>query len=306
MPRITVITPCYNDGRFLEEAIKSLSSEQYPGLFEQIIVDDGSTDPETRRVLSECESRGIKIYYQPNGGAASARNVAIIAANSSYILPLDCDNKIDPEVFIEALEFMDQHPEVDVVHTYAQYFGEKEGLWSVEPFNLLKLIQKNYIDTCALIRKSALLDVGMYDEHSQFRGFDDWRLWIKMGIARKGFHLLPRIGFYYRYRKDSLSLTKVKSRYFSCVEEVYKNYGQKTLSVLKEDGYKISDILGPEIYFQWFTYWRSLLCKMNIVRFMKSICRFSRAFQLSFLLLLLRFFRFLIVLTPYWRVKRLF
>lgn len=304
MSKITVVIPCYNDGRFLKEALESVSSEHYPGLFEQIVVDDGSTDPETRRVLSDFEERGINVLYQSNGGSASARNAGIRVAHGRYILPLDCDNKIDPEVFIEAMEFMDQHPEVDVVHTYARYFGEKEGIWTVETFNLRKLIKKNYIDTCALIRTSALIDVGMYENHSQYRGLEDWVLWIKMGIARKRFHLLPHIGFYYRARHDSISQTEVRSCYYARVEEVFQKFGRQILSVLKEDGYQSQDILIHDMYPLLFSYWRSLTLSRQFGRASRSMYKFSHVAQGSFLSMSIRFLRFLVVLTPYWSVKR--
>lgn len=100
MPRISVIIPCFNDGKYIEEALASLQLERNQGKLEVIIVNDGSTDGLTLDTLNRIRGRGISVIEQVNQGPAVARSTGIQQAAGDYILPLDSDNKIDPDVFL--------------------------------------------------------------------------------------------------------------------------------------------------------------------------------------------------------------
>lgn len=93
MAQVSIITPCLNGARFLNECIESVlaqTSEQW----EWIIVDDGSTDGSRRIVEELCrvEKRAKLLSTQGRQGAAVARNLGIQAAASRYIAFLDCDD----------------------------------------------------------------------------------------------------------------------------------------------------------------------------------------------------------------------
>lgn len=205
MIRISVITPCYNDGCFLEEALQSVQSDKYGAYFEHIIVNDGSTDAFTLQKLSDLEAGGYTVIHQPNQGPAVARNTAIKVAKGDYILPLDSDNKIIPEVFVEAMEILDANKNIDVIHTYFQYFGSKNWINEGHDFDLVSILHNNKIDTCTLIRKSALQKVGFYSNYMSRSGVEDWELWVKMGISGSKFVRLKKVGFYYRVRSNSVT-----------------------------------------------------------------------------------------------------
>ena len=204
---ISVIIPCFNQGIFLEEAISSLNIHKYTNLFEVIVVNDGSTDAITLTKLSELSSRGIQILNQDNLGLAAARNAGVQHSKCKYVLPLDCDNKIVPEIFIEAAKLMEQNAGIDMVYTDAYYFGQREGEWVVGPFDGKKLLFDNYVDACTLIRKSTLLELGMYETEMPFMGHEDWELWVNFYLNNKHIVYLPKKGFYYRVRQDSMSVT---------------------------------------------------------------------------------------------------
>jgi len=102
MALISIITACYNQGNFLKEAFASIELEKHKNVFEHIVINDGSTDPETIEILREFENRGVKVIHQQNKGLGAARNAGIKISKGKYILPLDCDNKIEPSVMIEA------------------------------------------------------------------------------------------------------------------------------------------------------------------------------------------------------------
>lgn len=203
VPRISIITPCYNQGEYLLEAVHSLAGID-PGLYELIIVNDGSTDVRTIEILKKLQSSGYKIIFQENKGLGGARNTAVRLAKGEFILPLDSDNKIRKEYLVKGAAIMDAHPNVGVVYGNAEYFGSKTGIWSPGPFNLQKLMLANYIDACALIRKSILDEVGGYDEKMEFMGWEDWDLWLRICFKGYDLYYLNEVLFDYRFLENSM------------------------------------------------------------------------------------------------------
>jgi glycosyltransferase involved in cell wall biosynthesis len=94
MPKVTVVIPCYNDGRYIDDAVDSILHQTYKGL-DIIIVNDGADDKYTARLLSDFirpKTRVIHVNYR-NPGAA--RNHGIRDTDSKYILTLDADDKFE-------------------------------------------------------------------------------------------------------------------------------------------------------------------------------------------------------------------
>ena len=95
MAKVSVIIPCYNQGAYLNEAVESILAQSYRD-FEIIVVNDGSTDEETNRLLSGYDRQQTRVLHTENQGLSSARNNGIREAQGEYILPLDADDRIDP------------------------------------------------------------------------------------------------------------------------------------------------------------------------------------------------------------------
>jgi glycosyltransferase involved in cell wall biosynthesis len=207
MPLISIITACYNQGNFLKEAFTSIELEKHKNIFEHIVINDGSTDEETIKICNELESQGVKVIHQQNKGLGAARNAGIKISTGKYILPLDSDNKIDPEIMIEAAQKMEQNEKINVVYTDAKYFGARNNDWIVGEFSIPKMLFCNFIDACALIRKSILDEDNCYDGDMPAMGHEDWELWVRISLTKNGFYYFRRFGFYYRVREDSMSAT---------------------------------------------------------------------------------------------------
>lgn len=95
MTSISVLVPCYNDGRWIVECIASIQGQTYPA-YEIIIVDDGSTDAETKAALESLKTvPRVTVLEKPNGGVSSARNLALSAAKGDYVLFLDADDYLE-------------------------------------------------------------------------------------------------------------------------------------------------------------------------------------------------------------------
>ncbi len=204
MTKITIVIPCYNHGHFLLEALDSLKQCNQE-LYTVIIVNDGSTDTDTLRILQNLKEEGYFIYDQTNKGLANARNQGINLAQTPFILPLDCDNKIRPNYLTKSIEILTTQPNVAVVYSDVHYFGEQDLVWALPDFDLVHLLVRNYIDACAVYRKSVWQAVGGYDEHIPDRlGYEDWDFWLSIAAQGGEFYHLPEVAFDYRVRSDSM------------------------------------------------------------------------------------------------------
>ncbi|MFM7367213.1 MAG: glycosyltransferase family 2 protein, partial [Sphaerospermopsis kisseleviana] len=85
-PKVSVIIPLYNQGNYILETIFSIKDSSYKNV-EIIVVNDGSTDPQTNKVFGTLKDV-IKIF-KPNGGLSSARNAGIKACSGDFIMLLD-------------------------------------------------------------------------------------------------------------------------------------------------------------------------------------------------------------------------
>ena len=203
---VSVITPCYNAGEFLRDAVDSVRAiTDTP--HELIVVDDGSTDAETLAYLDELRAAGTMVLDQRNSGPASARNTGVRNSSGEFLLFLDSDNMIKREFLVEALAAMRSNPEVGVVYARPVFFGiqEQEPRFEVLPFSLDRLLVGNFIDMCSVVRRSAWKSVGGLDEDRRLTGREDWEFWIRVARAGWGFHLVDKELFHYRVREDSLT-----------------------------------------------------------------------------------------------------
>lgn len=103
---VSIITPLYNSERFVAKTIESVLAQTYPH-WEMVVVDDGSKDngPAIVASYAEADSR-IRLYHQPNGGCASARNHGLREAHGRYLVFLDSDDYWDSTFLEEQLHFM--------------------------------------------------------------------------------------------------------------------------------------------------------------------------------------------------------
>jgi glycosyltransferase involved in cell wall biosynthesis len=199
---ISIIIPCYNQGLYIQDALDSLKKCD-PRLYEVIIINDGSSDNYTNEYLKRLSENGYHVIFQENKGLGEARNVGIAHSKGQYILPLDADNKILPAYLEDSFRIFSKEKETAVVYGNAGYFGQKTGVLKPGHFNLQRMMLGNYIDACAVIRKSVLEEVGYYD-NMQIMGFEDWDLWLRIAFKEYKFHYIDKVLFEYRVSANSM------------------------------------------------------------------------------------------------------
>jgi len=203
-PKISIIIPCYNMGAYLQETIDSVSSYPNPNDYEIIIVNDGSTDIPTLELLKKLEQQGFFVLNQENQGLAKARNNGIKLAKGKYILPLDADNKIRHNYISESIKLLEQNENIDVIYGNKQHFDEENKLVNVSDFDFTLLCTKNYIDACAVYRKSIWNKVSGYDENMPVMGYEDWDFWLRIALQGARFYHINEVTFDYRVRGNSM------------------------------------------------------------------------------------------------------
>ena len=190
--KISIVIPCYNQGAMLRQALASIEQVRNQNLLEVIVVDDGSSEVETKQILSEVMQAGYCVVSQSNRGLGAARNAGIRRAKGEFILPLDSDNRLRDAYLNEAVSLLRREATMDVIYSDAEYFGERSGRWHVPEFDLLLLVRTNFIDTCALFRKTLWEEVGGYDEHMPSMGWEDWDFWLRVAAHGGTFSIFRR------------------------------------------------------------------------------------------------------------------
>ncbi|MFN3781956.1 MAG: glycosyltransferase family 2 protein, partial [Candidatus Kapaibacteriota bacterium] len=201
LPLVSVIIPCYNLAQYLPEAVESVVKQTFTD-WECIIVNDGSTDDTSdvaREIISKYTDKKIYLLEKENGGPAEARNFGIRHSKGKFILPLDADDLIHPTFLEKTVNVLLTNPNIHIVYTDLQEFGERNNLVIARNWNPAILPFQNHLNYCSLFRRQVWEIVGGYNT----LGYEDWDFWI--GCAEKGFSALriPEPLLAYRIRKVS-------------------------------------------------------------------------------------------------------
>lgn len=222
MPKVSVIIPCFNQGLYLDEAVDSVLAQTFQD-FEILVVDDGSTDAETIKMLKDYARPRTRVIHTDNQGLSAARNNGIREAQGAYILPLDADDKIGKGYLEDAVRVLDQYPETGIVYCEASYFGVRGGRWDLPEYSLDKIMNHNVIFCTALFRKADWAAVGGYNVNMVY-GWEDWDFWLSLIHRGLKVYRIPKIHFYYRLREASMVHTMDEERQFFMRFHAYLNH----------------------------------------------------------------------------------
>ncbi|TVP61463.1 MAG: glycosyltransferase [Nodularia sp. (in: Bacteria)] len=122
-PRITIITPSYNQGHFIEETIRSVVTQDYPNL-EYIIIDGGSRD-NTVEIIQQYEKFITYWVSEPDNGQTHAINKGLAKATGEIIAYLNSDDYYLPGTFFKVAEYFRQFPDTDLLNGRCRYVNEQ-------------------------------------------------------------------------------------------------------------------------------------------------------------------------------------
>jgi glycosyltransferase involved in cell wall biosynthesis len=231
-PLISVVIPCYNDGIYLPETISHLKKQTLQD-FEVIIVNDGSTDGNTLKILDELSKEGINVLHKENGRMSSARNHGVKYAKGTYIAALDADDYYDPSFFQKAVDILKSQEHTAVVTSYIQLFGEFRKVAKPRGGNEYNFLFSSQCPACAMVRKHCWDEVGGYDEAMK-NGYEDWEFYIR--ITQKGWtiHVIPEKLLFYRQTQKSTHKNDTLPNRSSLVSYIVEKHKDWYISKLKE------------------------------------------------------------------------
>ncbi|MBS1526325.1 MAG: glycosyltransferase [Bacteroidetes bacterium] len=188
-PKITVLMPAYNAGKYIREAINSVLAQTYRD-FELLIINDGSMDDTAGIVLSYYDPR-IVLVNKEHAGIAAALNTGLRLAEAPYIARFDADDICLPNRLETQLNFLKDHPEYVLVGSDAEYILENgEFLFGFKCIaHSDEEVQKNlhvycpFIHSSVMYKRDEVINAGGYNVHAH--NFEDYLLWINLSKAGK-------------------------------------------------------------------------------------------------------------------------
>ncbi len=206
MPKVSIIIPCYNLGKFVEETVDSVLVSSFED-FEIIVVNDGSKDEYTNELLANFNKPKTKVITTINQGVVKARNTAVTNSSGKYILPLDADDKISADYIKEAVEYLDMHPKAGIVYCNAVMFGEKTGDFILPEYTITGMLSQCLIFVTAFFRREDYDAIGGWDPDMDYY-FEDWDFWLSVIERGREVYKIPKVHFYYRMVGTSRTHTR--------------------------------------------------------------------------------------------------
>lgn len=184
-PIVSVVIPCFNYGRFLGEAVDSVLAQTSKDV-EVIVVEGGSTDPETIEIVRRLNHPRVQVLYQATSQLVGAnRNFGLQHARGHYVCCLDADDTLDP-TYLEKAVYALETFRYDVVSTGIRFTGEREGTIDVLEYPTLSdMTLGNHVVTCGVFRRDLWKQVGGYFDAG--KGADhvaeDWDFWLRIAAT---------------------------------------------------------------------------------------------------------------------------
>jgi hypothetical protein len=177
LPRVSVVVPCFQYGRYLAEAVESALTQERVDV-DVTIVDDGSTDstPQVAAALVAAHPDRVRVLTTPNSGhPAHARNAGIRVAEADLLLCLDGDDRLGAGYLARCAGALAADPRLGFAYGGFRRFGARTSYEPTQPFDAAALPTRNLLGTASVFRRAAWEAAGGYDAEV---GYEDWDFWI--------------------------------------------------------------------------------------------------------------------------------
>lgn len=199
-PDISIIMPCYNQAKYIGEAIDSVLNQTFTD-WELILVDDGSTD-DSYSIINEYVNRDRRIvcFRQANGGPSKARNQGAKNAFGKYLLFFDSDDKLASTYIEHGVQYLEANEKCAVFYPRVKYFGSRNDEELLRYTSYKDLLCKSSILCTSIIRKKDFDRIEGFDE--TMIGFEDWEMFIRLLYHNDVVHQSSDILFFYRMHRE--------------------------------------------------------------------------------------------------------
>jgi len=230
-PLITVITPAYNVGPYIAEAVGSVLAQTF-GDFEHLVVDDGSTD-DTIPQIEACAAADdrVRLIRSDHGGATVARNIGLERARGEYIAFLDGDDRWSPDFLEDQLALLRSlDDDVAAVFCRARVMSESGRVYLLRWQRAGRYdFDDMLIDSCPprvgsslLIRKSAFDRAGLFDP--ELRSAQDLDMWLRIQRDSGMPYFWGNRAYLLDIRVRAGAISRDHGRRFAALDEIAATY----------------------------------------------------------------------------------
>jgi len=222
LPKVTIVTPSYNQAQYIERTINSIQMQDYPNI-EHIVIDGKSTDGTVEILKKYPKMRWVS---EKDGGHSNAMNKGFRMAKGEIIGWMNSDDTYCEGAVRAAADYFIGHPDVDIIYSRVNVIDENDrkiGEHALLPYN--QFIQIN-VTNCVpqqgvFFRKKLLSEIGYIDEGLKY--VMDYEFWIRIGQKKK-IVLIPGIYSNFRIAKGTKTAEKYDA-FFDEILAVNRKYG---------------------------------------------------------------------------------
>ncbi len=241
---LSVVIPYFNLGKTVEETVQSVLRSDYDaGKLEIILLDDGSTEPESIQKAKELARKyPLRLERISHGGLAKARNAGIRLARGEYVCFLDADDTVEPNYFSRCADVLRLHDNVSFVYSWVQYFENSHDVWITFDMAFPYFCAQNQLTCMAVVRRRDYLAFGV-NHPAMAYGLEDYDGWL--GLAENGRMgvCIPEPLVNYRIRAGSMArsmttgaMIYLRGQLRTLHPRLYQHYGAELYALLMENG----------------------------------------------------------------------
>ena len=224
LPLVSIVTPTYNQGKYIEATIQSVLSQNYSNV-EYIVVDGGSTD-ETLDILKRYDKR-LRWISEHDNGPEDAINKGIRQTRGKIVAWLASDDTYLPETITTAVEIFRKHPSVGLVYGKSRYI-DSTGMFIADyptaPFNDNAMAVYNIIcQPSVFFLRDIFFDAGELSLDLEIA--TDYDLWIRIANLSSIFYIPQYLSNYrLHYDAKTLGYSDPLVKFEECLNIAYKYY----------------------------------------------------------------------------------
>lgn len=215
MPKVSIVLPTYNGGKYLRESIDSVISQTFTD-WELIIVNDCSTDSSLSiaNEYAEKDNRIRVISNEVNKKLPRSLNVGFDNADGDYLTWTSDDNMYLPEAIEKMVNYLDCYSNEYMVCAGINIISENgDFIRSGQAYDNVLMMSGNCVGACFMYKKKVLLDIGGYDP--DYFLVEDYEYWLRILTEYGNIGYIDEILYNYRSHGDSLTVTRRKDVLFN-------------------------------------------------------------------------------------------
>ena len=233
-PLVSILMPVFKTAPYLCEAMDSMLCQTFQD-FELIVLDDCSPDNAEEILDAYDDPRIVRYKGEKNVGLSNVLNVGIGMARGKYIARMDSDDISLPQRLQVQVEYLETHPDIDLVSVGMRLFGAKEATWirelNPEKVKIEAMFHSPVLHASSVWRKDAFENQGLRFRQEMVPA-EDYDLWVRAMLRGLKLVNLPEVLYEYRIHDAQATLqtdkTAAKSR------EVQMAYLQEALPSLSD------------------------------------------------------------------------